>query len=605
MRTEREMLLRGTAVHLDVGDLFPGVMADLTSLHGILRRLPLTETLFWCARVNLFVSGFGPMEDKERQQLVVNELLTQREVVMLNRTAARARSRVMPFCRGQMLELLRWAALWCHPDEPSGRAFERSEVRLDFAKAALIASGLLGERTEENVITGLPDGEPLSDHALPFVRKSVEAAAVVGDLWRYLGRARRLFGRYFPRYYETADRELASRIGLTVEEYLLCAASLVPSYLTVKGRPSLINVDRFVPEGGFRLGMSSFFAAEAQTPHELRTRLWPTPEAGIPTSPPEYDQQALRRRPILRTEKGQAIILDPRFYSEKLLAGPVFHLVEGQSAEQTRRIFGSFGNALEKYTCASLSKAASNDLQAADLQFQADYHGQDHEGKPIQVDALLRFRRQLVVFEIKSVFLREDRISAREPEAFLEYLDEKYVAAEGQTARQTHRAIEQLVRFADLLASRRWTGNNAEFSNLALVYPVLVVHDSLLNAPLFGRYFARQFSGLLQPDQVLPSGLLQKGGLRVSPLVTLTVNDVEDLEDSVAGFGFLRLLEEYSLRCPARELSLHDYAAHTRYRTLMCTNATLAAESKELLRDVGLRLFGKDIDAENTGSGSR
>src|SRR6267142_2606929 len=76
-----------------------------------------------------------------------------------------------------------------------------------------------------------------------------------------------------------------------------------------------------------------------------------------------------------------------------------------------------------------------------------------------------------------------------------------------------------------------------EFANTSVIYPVLVVHDTRLDAPALGHFLENDFRSLL--GTVPP-------GKRVAPLTVMTIQDLENLERSVESFSFVKLLEDYS-----------------------------------------------------------
>ena len=102
-----------------------------------------------------------------------------------------------------------------------------------------------------------------------------------------------------------------------------------------------------------------------------------------------------------------------------------------------------------------------------------------------------------------------------------------------------------------------------------LVYPVLIVHDTRMDAPAYGDFLATEFLSLLGDP-----GNLSK---RVAPLTVITVADLENLQLSVGQFGFRQLLEAYTQACPDRLRSLHNFIAYSEFATKMMPSEYLGA----------------------------
>ena len=54
--------------------------------------------------------------------------------------------KVTVFFRGQLLEVIRWACLFCQDQPDDGRTFENPEIRRIFAQVLLMAGDLWGQR---------------------------------------------------------------------------------------------------------------------------------------------------------------------------------------------------------------------------------------------------------------------------------------------------------------------------------------------------------------------------------------------------------------------------------------------------------------------------
>jgi len=126
------------------------------------------------------------------------------------------------------------------------------------------------------------------------------------------------------------------------------------------------------------------------------------------------------------------------------------------------------------------------------------------------------------------------------------------------------------------------------------VYPVLVVHDRLLQEPLVTKFLADLLTAELGASRVSGSWQWQVDGFRFAPLTILTIDDLENLESS-HGIDFIELLRSYSADVPKRNGSLHDYIASTeKFRDELRINQTLAKAARDFLGDCVRRVFGRE-----------
>ena len=122
-------------------------------------------------------------------------------------------------------------------------------------------------------------------------------------------------------------------------------------------------------------------------------------------------------------------------------------------------------------------------------------------------------------------------------------------------------------------------------SNINVFHPVLVAHDMWLDAPGLGHFLESDFRRLLGP---IPDGK------HVRPLTVMTVQDLENLEASVNSFSFVELLNDYSLECPDRLRSLHNFIAFTNYGTKILPSPSLISASIEMMTRLHQELFPRE-----------
>lgn len=275
---------------------------------------------------------------------------------------------------------------------------------------------------------------------------------------------------------------------------------------------------------------------------------------------------------------------------------PLFHLLgPNVTHEEANRIFGVFGDVFELYARRILDWMYSTCDSTLAKRLSLDVNGLDQEGHHIQLaDACLNDVTEVVLFEMKAVFVRESETLSLEYEQYLAHLRKKYgVISEGS---DRPKGVAQLARSISKLATDEWQPLDSDFSRAERFYPVLLVHDVLLGAPLHPNFLASEFQKALQPDQALSGGLMQKGRFQVAALIEMTIEDLENLETSVDRFSLRELLHEYSDHCPDRMDSLHDFIASSRFGKMISPSKTVAAKSLELIEKANRQLFPTQPD---------
>jgi len=584
-------VLDNTFLYANVDTVFPSLTPDLGTLQALLAPLPRAETMFFCTRCNAILTGFGSGDIQQRQQRLVGMLLGREDIDRVNYIAAQSKKRVLPFFRGQMLDLMRWAALFCAGTNDDFTVFDAPQSRRDFAAAAFIAGELSARRLGERNLVVPHDRELFPETTLAYSIGAVYSTASLPHTWTILGRGLEILREYYPKHDPCLDERLRSAIGLNLEEYMICLLSLVPAFSWDRQGGTFMNLLEMGEVAEFREQFRLFIQAESQTTDELACSFRELSPGDDPTSW-NWSLDPLRARPILAETWERAVLVDGRLWEEKSSVGALFHAIRDRDRDEARAVLGAFGKAFEDYACDILETLVAPESERLEWQFQRRRGRNTSSEGEFEIDATYLDGRQLFLFEIKASFLREDRM--HDPEGFLEHLDEKYVRRRAKKA-GTHRAVEQLSRVCRLISSREWLGDDEEFSDVVLLHPVLVVYDSLLSAPLIGEYLAKRFREQISPDEVLASGQMKKQKIRIAALTILTADDIENLESSVKHFKFTRLLWEYEYECPSRVVSLHDYIARSRFVDMLEPNERLVESGRSGLREVVLRAFGREV----------
>jgi len=567
------MTIEKVGIFLPVSEVFPDTNNDFETFKSLLGNLSLTDALFWCARLNLIVSDPEP-DHITKQKAGLGQFFTSEENDRVDDYARKngGAQRVTVFFRGQILELIRWIALYCKDFPNDGTTFEDSEVRRDFAKVLLITSEIWSKRVFGGNRFSLDGGINIArKRALGAIRKSIEATSPAPFLIKSIGRGWILFSKYFSKYYTSFDSDFQKATQLSVEEYYICSTAIAVNYINPKINTGLFNVNELVNMSSYGHVIKKYLDIESQTAGQLKVALWEntTLEVNNPITL-DFDYLPIREKPVYYTQDGRAIILDPVFFSEKMTVGPLFLL----PPEKREKAFTSFGKTFEDYVCDILKRMFPDLSQVANKRINCNIIGKDQDKQEFEIDVCLNDITEVVLFETKTGFIREDKILVDDYELFLNHLREKYVHNKG---------IGQLSRVVRALASRKWLGNNKEFNEAKKVYPVLIVQDSLLSAPGYGEFFALEFLKLLAHDFPAPNGQFLIGNLEVALPIIITIDDLENLETSIEHFGFRDMLFDYSKSCPDSFVSLHNFLASSLYNQKIYQNKSIANSTIDIV----------------------
>ncbi|MEX0805617.1 MAG: hypothetical protein WD688_20215 [Candidatus Binatia bacterium] len=592
------------AIFTPVEAVFEDVEGNFPTFRMLLADLSLTDTLFWCARLNLIVSNPLIADHIAKQQYGLNIFFTTEEINKVNLFVREhgGATKVTVFFRGQLLELLRWACLLCEDKSNDGRSFEDPQIRRKFAQALLIAGQLWGQRIYGSRFS-LNGGIDLARlRGLGAMRGAMaETSSGINPL-QALGRGQILFAEHFPRQYPAFADEFLDITGISVADYYVCLTAMTANFLN--RTPELIQKGA-VYSGVFDINsyansvrdelktlFSKYAYLESQTPQELRGALWGNVELNQLNGSESYELKPLRQRPILRVSDGRAIIMDPVFYTEKATVGPLFFLATSLPKGKVNELFGAFGKTFEAYANEIFERMYPARTGLAN-RFTKNLKGRDQSGQEIEIsDGYLEDVSEAAFFEMKAVWIRDNVILDDNHDLYLDHLKERY--GQSSTAQDRIKGYAQIARAIKKISQGQGFPNEVDIFRITRVYPVLLVYDSLLDTPVGCSFLNSEFSALLEPDEILPSGFMRKGQLLVAPLIIMTIDELEALETSVRHFRLLDLFRDYTDQCADRITSLHNFIAATEpYKRQMYANQEVAQRADELLKTTSQKLFPK------------
>lgn len=579
------------AIYIPVKEIFPEVKADLETLLSLLKNLSRTDALVWCGRLNLILSDVT-ISTMKRQKLCIERFLSAEERDLAFEFAKKVESSstsVIAFSRGQLLELIRWVAFYSRDFPEDGKTFEDPEVRRKFLQAALICSKICidstwGTEHINDTVDRLVEG-----NAPDISRKSTEASAAT-DLVICLGRGWTIFRDYLPKHRPSFEEEFFDSTKLSIEQYFICL-SIVLSYSLRPTHVPGFNYKSIPKQNAFKDIFLRYMKLQSQTPEELCTSLgcmFPRNSNMLEEVLP-YSKKALRERPILHTHHGIATILDPLFFGASSTAGPLFHIIRNHPTK-ARDLFAAFGKAFEDYVNDILKRIFG---QSTVLANPLDLNKKVYEfgGAELEIDACINGVERVALIESKALWITEETLLTGDPQDYIDKLQQKYIEPKG---------LAQLARVIIALADSRQLGVNINFTGATLVFPVIIVYDQFIPTMFLGRYLIEEFERLLNPDSMLQNKRMQKGHLTITPPIILAIETLEGLESLVKNYGFLDLLEDYSLNCEDGKTTLWNYIANSRkYNQFFNPRNSIANKASEALDTTARKIFPEAYSDES------
>jgi len=589
-------------VHPNVQDVFPDTTDSFEEFKNLLGQLSRIDGLIFCSRVNHILGKFPvtPAEKKIHKQENIARLFFKEEQVarMLNDgTKQRGFDEIAVATKGSSTLLARWICACCDNKEGDGKTFENEAIREIFAKALLIANQLWQRSMNmERLLDDVPEKEARFNMLSICRQNSAGSQAKEQPLITGIGKGVNMFFEpaYFSSVRPTFFEEFKEATGMTVEDYYTCityiTSGMEPDIRDGKVIGRLDQAIESVPDD-FKATFSKFFELEAQSTDDLLKTFWgdcdPLALTDFADAPP-FNDRMLRDRPIMTTPDGRMIIFDPVIFHDKAVDGALFTLLKLKKVDGTA-LFGDFGDAFEDYIHEVLKgiypKSSLYDLLSTPLEYQLK---EDSEPSEL-TDACLDYGEDIVLFEIKASFLKQDNIIYNDNDKYVAMLREKYVTDDDGSPK----GVTQLANAINVLNDEKCKVVDRDFTKVKRIFPVLLLHDDLIDSILHSHFFHNEFKNALEPDRELKNGYFVKGKFHVAPLTLMTVENLESLEFSILkkGLSLKDVLENYVDTYPDRIRSLHYYFGASNQDLFV--NQRLATSGLEMITKTKNRLFPK------------
>jgi hypothetical protein len=130
-------------VYVPLSAIFPQEPADFAAFCATVRTLSRTDTIFWCARLNLIVSNPQNADEGSKQRYCIGHFFDAQEIER-GKDFAKEYPSATPFYREQLLELMRWVCLLADDLPNDGQTFRGRASAPDIPQG-----GVDGERPPE------------------------------------------------------------------------------------------------------------------------------------------------------------------------------------------------------------------------------------------------------------------------------------------------------------------------------------------------------------------------------------------------------------------------------------------------------------------------
>ena len=592
------------SVFVPASEVFPESSTSFEAFASLVRGLSRTDTLFWCARINLELCNPSKADPVRLQEQLILKFFDKDQIERLidfSRGRKGGAREVAVFHRPQLLELMRWTALLSEDQDNDGVSFEDPNARRRFAEAALIAGDVWARWVFRDRVRDT--GNVLEDRkrAITAFKLGVASNAPAIDMMNMLARGISLYRSSFTSHYPTADEEFRDAMGMSLDHYQACVAMMAINFTKVTkdgpdAGPGIIRVDRLaegLPSEAGRC-LVQFVQRESQTADDLRAALGA--DVVMDDFVPPFDYKPLREKPILRTPDGRAIILDPVFFSEKAAVGPLFAMAAALKtsgrAKRVNTVFGAFGRAFEDYVLSILRSIYPAPSPHLADRLLCNVKESTAQGEVEIADALLLDVNDAVLFEAKAGFIPDGTMHPDSPESYFAALRGKYGVTPGAPNDRAIKGVGQLARSIRMIANAAVPVISAELHSIRTLFPVLVVYDAALDSPGHADFFAEEFRAALEPTQLDRDGFMRLGRFRIAPLTLMTLPELERLESSVKHFRLVDMLREYASVAPnGPRPSLHDFWVANAKRFRCFASTELADRALRALDETAQIMF--------------
>lgn len=246
------------------------------------------------------------------------------------------------------------------------------------------------------------------------------------------------------------------------------------------------------------------------------------------------DTLTVKTYPLLRWADGRTLILDPQYVSDLLIYGLYWRIVDSLDDKKADKFISFWGRVFELYMFDLLGHFYPQ--LSGILHTDIVYDGG-------QIDALLDFGADVLVFEIKASLLRDQTKNKRDINAFEKEVKLKYIENE----KGKPKAVRQLANAAAAIC------NGAVITSVKpeRVYPIFLGYEPTLECFLMNSYLHGKFRPLIAE---------KVNNVIVKPLTVISVDEIERVLPNMesGSITWPELLNERFDRDRVRGFSVHQ-----------------------------------------------
>ncbi len=337
-------------VFLTLEAVYPDQNSSVELLKSLLEQLNKSEVITTRSRLNLIASDHlndgtgGWLERHLRKQLKLVACFFDPQLFSRIEVFVRQYPTCAIFFRGQLLELIRWAALFAQDGESRDEMAADLLKRNAFAQALLTVNSLWEKRVYRDEFRSDGDLTTRRLRLLSRFRRSISETAKGPDLTQAFVRGRNIIYDRVCRLLPDFPESFRLNTGVTLDEYYSCLLLIVLRSLaldTRAGTDPMFGHRLFNPGetiANLQAPFSRMMELHSQTAGELTASLWEGKATPTESDFAAFEHRVIRDKPIFKLRDDLAIVMDPVFLGEMATAGPLFMV---QDVDQALRIFGA------------------------------------------------------------------------------------------------------------------------------------------------------------------------------------------------------------------------------------------------------------------------
>lgn len=582
---------------LPLSVLSPGDPLDTFRFKQLIGRLPIDQTLFQCAKLNLIFTHASLGDEEDVQESAIELLRTQnwldeRDIDRIHKYLRRRNEKLddhVFFSRIQCLELMRWMSVW--GDRLGRLGANDIKQKQAFARAMLQSFEIWKERTQRQQALLIFSDDVTREHRFESLRFMREA-----EQWKlanlhpafHFCRTKRLFlDEFFGRNSELQSA-VENKLQMSIDDYVACIIGLscrIGQWFTKMDKRILPTLE-FDPTTFCSAApdIAPTFERFVQLEGQTAEQLFQSYERSSSDPLSLTETRPLRERPILlKSDRRAATIIDLSFFFERASSGLLFHAAGAAGVTAMEK----FGEAFERYVCDRLDGyVRTKRSQGMNLAGISRVFTDETETE--FADYVLVSGRTVLLFEVKGSWLKDDNVAKQNADDYWLEVQKKYV----KNDKGKRKGVGQLAH-----SIRTWTEGTAkprlpiQPEDVDTIIPVLFTSDRYMSAVWHSEFLAEDFQSLMLGYTSSVKAEFDLNGFRVLNLCLITIDEFDEFEARAVRGSLDELLKGYSERIPDRESCAGAYICMQKSEAFAPKSA-LAIDGESVIDAASERFFG-------------